>query len=120
MKRDIELIRAILLKSEEQPPDKLLYSTNIHVEGFDSATIDGHILLLEEAGLIEVQKAQTANDSPYSIKRLTWDGHDFVSNAKNPSVWKKFRTTLKEKGGTVAWAVMLDLLKQIAKQIVLG
>jgi Hypothetical protein (DUF2513) len=78
MKRDLDLIRQILLKLEADEPCNL-------VEGVDEFTITKHLGLLLEAGLIKGIAHETDQSSVYwvDVDRLTWSGHDFLDSARN-------------------------------------
>jgi hypothetical protein len=41
------------------------------------------------------------------LKRLTWEGHEFLDKAKNEKVWNKAKSIIKEKGISLS----LDALK---------
>jgi len=113
MKRDMELIRKILLTIEEQYIDTALY--NIKIEGYDLKTIAYHCDIMHEAGIISDYGASYAEDELYSfgVGHLTWQGHEFLDAAKNDTVWNKAMTVVKEKGGSVTLDIMKELLGQL-------
>jgi hypothetical protein len=50
------------------------------------------------------------------IRRLTWEGHEFLSKAKNDTVWKKVLQQAEEKSMSTSMTVMNGLLEAAAKK----
>jgi hypothetical protein len=112
MKRDMDLIREILLLAESDGDHK---TTNDYTE----EQIAYHVQLLIDAGLIEGKVISQNRDgrqipSGYFITRLTMAGHDFLDASRENKVWEKAKGTFKEKG--VGWTV--DVLKAVCIQII--
>jgi hypothetical protein len=107
MKRDIDLIRTILLKIEESDdPTKIdvrLFSTNHSIE-----QIQYHLKLLCEAGFIEVKGFR---EIILTVSGLTWSGHDFLDAARDKSRWEKAKEIIFSKLGSNVF--IFDLLKQV-------
>ncbi len=104
MKRDLDLIREILLQVEEREPKQPL---EVKIEGRDRQEIVGHVRLLQEAGFVEA----TFTGGPTAIvHRLTWDGHEFLDSVRESNIWAKVRERLKEVGGTAS----IDIVKALA------
>lgn len=113
MKRDMNLYRAILLKAEEAPARTMV---DIQPEDFDERSNDElieHVQLLEEEGLLEA----TFTRDGASIKRLTAQGHDFLDLSRNETVWKQALQRASQMGGSISLALVQELLKRIAAQI---
>lgn len=117
MKRDLELFRLILLKIEELPVGKCL-SPPLEIKDYDEEIVFEHVRLLQEANLIEA--VVVLNPRTYEISRLLNDGHDFVANAKNPTIWKKTVDFVSGKGGDVSLAVFKGVLTRVASEYFLG
>src|SRR5690348_12661169 len=101
MKRDMDLVRAILFEIEKIP-----YTGNpvdVQVDGHSHAEISYHILLLTEAALIASQHTGPS----YKPLRLTWDGHEFLDAARNDTMWAKAKETVTKNTG----ALSLEALK---------
>ena len=108
MKRDLNLIRDILLWAEENCDGytyESLYQFDL-LQSHGRKVIDEHITLTLERGLIEASHASNG----YAIRRLTWDGHDFIANAKVPAVWD----TAKKIAGSLAFGVFCNVLTKVA------
>lgn len=111
MKRDMELIRLLLLQREADPepgPDLSHYSVKEQVF---------HGALVVEAGLVHGSVLIDQEGQPKGVimLRLTWAGYDFLEAAKNEGVWNKAKRTIAEKGLTVTFDIMSELLKSIIK-----
>jgi Hypothetical protein (DUF2513) len=115
MKRDMELIRELMLTIELQNDDR---DTNLQPAGHDESQINYHLELLIEAGLVvgEVHHMMGGNPPVIRIERLSWEGHEFLDNARNEPVWKDTMKQVKEKGGSVAVGILTQILASAAKQ----
>lgn len=76
MKRDMDLVREILMKIEDLPHTCGFHT--IAVEGRHKGEISYHVLLLHEAGLIEAQNLTSQDGVDWKPKRLTYAGHEFL------------------------------------------
>ena len=118
MKRDVDLIRQIILQAE-QANEKINVGAKFKVKGYDDILVAKHIELLVEAGLLKARLTRTDTDGVVGayVERLTWDGHEFLDAARNESVWNKAKVTIKEKVGTVSFEVLKTLLIKISKSL---
>ena len=96
MKRDMELVRKVLLAVESG-------QANHAIDGYDDDTIKYHKALVIQAGLAEgsVLKSGTGNrEIPASVmlKKLTWAGHDFIDAIASDSNWAKVKDFLQDAG----------------------
>lgn len=96
MKRDMELIRKVLLAAESG-------QANSSIDGYDEDTIKYHKALVIEAGLAEgsVLKSGAGNreiPAAVMIKKLTWAGHDFIDAIALDSNWTKVKDFLQDAG----------------------
>ncbi len=94
MKRDLDLIRTILLQVEEK--DRRFSPEE--VEGHSLEKVDYHLVLLLEAGLIGGSKFSNGFvSSSVLVTQLTWSGHDFLDAARNKSIWEKAKKYVAAK-----------------------
>jgi hypothetical protein len=116
MKRDMDLVRSILLWIEQQDCGRNVGWT-IEIEGFTDEQIGYHIHLMGQAGLLEAHETTSMSDtSPSAIPiALTWSGHDFLESAKDETLWSKAKKSVIQPAGGVAFNVLLEWLKAEAK-----
>lgn len=85
MKRHKSLIREILEYAEENADDGLSPCVP-KVTCFTAHEIDYHIRLCAQAGFIEIEKRgsiKNTNLNAYSIKNLTWHGHEELDRLRS-------------------------------------
>ncbi len=113
MKRDMDLLRELLLKLESFPKEPgAIYGfagdgPEVAVDGASPDQIIYHLELLSEAGFIE---SPGLAGREILFKRLTWSGHDFLDSVRDPKVWAKTKQGVGAAGGFT-----IDLLKDLAK-----
>jgi hypothetical protein len=115
MKRDMELIKKILIEFEQEevfPPRE----GKMTVGGYDNAIVDYHIVLLEESGLITGDIYYGEDREIYnSCLRLTWYGHEFLDAAKNEGLWNKVKAKMKEKSIDLPFTIFRESLMLFVK-----
>ncbi|WP_374347880.1 DUF2513 domain-containing protein [Chitinimonas sp.] len=114
MKRDMDLVRNLLLKLEDMPvrpggvvlldPAELV----LQIDGATQEEIQYHLRLMREARFID--NGGTNPLIGISFRALTWEGHDFLDSVRDPDVWAKTKS-----GAMAAGGFTMDLLKEIAK-----
>jgi hypothetical protein len=115
MKRDMDLVRKILLAIEasERPLD----STLIRISGYAGDSITEHMRLLNEAGLIEgIASYSVEHRLKWIELRLTWGGHDFLDAARNETLWNDTMVMVRTQSGSVAFDVLKRLLADAAHE----
>lgn len=97
MKRDMELVRLILLKIEEEYVSTALQ--DIKIEGYDKETIAYHCKIMYENGLISDYKPYYAGNKLmwFSVGSLTWDGNEYLDTVRDESMWAKIKAFIKDK-----------------------
>lgn len=109
MKRDMDLIRKILLDLEQN--DIARYK-QMELEGYDPLAIGYHCYLLQQAGLIEAADA-TSNQYflPHFIPLyLTWDGYEFLNGVKEPSDWERIKKKVVQPTGGFVFSLAKDVI----------
>ena len=116
MKRDMELIRELMLAIESRDGD--FNYESVEAIGYEEPQIEYHLELLIEEKLVigQVQRMKEGFSPIILVEKLSWSGHEFLDNARNESVWKETAKIVKEKGGSVAVAVLTQILASVAKQ----
>lgn len=115
MKRDMDLVRSILLALEAVPegqdvPNPLL------IEGYSEEVVGHHVYLLGQAGLLKVANFGYLSGSSEQALPLnvTWAGHDFIDTMRSQDVWEKTKQAMKEAGGG-GFGMMLEFGKKVAE-----
>ena len=125
MKRDMDLIRLILLKIEEEHKSTAIY--NLAIDGYDKETVAYHCKILHEVGFISDYKPFYANNRlcEFRVGGLTWEGCDYLDKVRDNSVWSKTKDAITQKGlplvfetiTTVANAFITSVAEGVANSI---
>ena len=116
MKRDMDLIRLLLLEQEQGEPPAGLSEYPQDVQAY-------HAALLVEAGLVVgiVDEGPSGEVAATIVNRLTWAGHDFLDAARSDTTWNKVKGKVVKSGLSLTFSTLLEVLKfeahaQLAKQ----
>ncbi|KZB99366.1 hypothetical protein AU375_04442 [Methylobacterium radiotolerans] len=124
MKRDMDLVREVLLKLEALPmrPGSMIvisgYDEEMAIDGHKPEEVEYHMTMLRNAGFLDSPGAQPAGNG-ITFRSLTWEGHDFLDTVRDPEVWKRTKAGASKVGG---WTfefikqVGTAYLKQVAKE----
>jgi hypothetical protein len=102
MRRNIELIRKLLLRLESLPINNGEgYSLSpqdkeIAIEGY-SLDETYHLSLLREMGFADCPGSQPLMG--ITFLGLTWSGHDYLDAVRNPEMWRKTKEGAEAAGG---------------------
>ncbi len=125
MKRDWDVVRFILTQVEAAespiqhlddttyPNDVLGYHANLLVN--DAKLIKGSCRII----------GGTGGEYGYTLKNLNWDGHNFLEQIRDETVWEKTKEKLRSTGvaftietiKAVAGAIIKDQLKSIGIEV---
>ena len=112
MKRDMDLIREILLGIEaaQVKPGAFLgfRGDKPIISGYDPADCLYNLRLAIDEGLVESN--QDHGGLLVGVTGLTWKGHDFLDQVRDPEIWRITKEGAKEAGG-----FSFDLLAALAK-----
>lgn len=116
MKRDMELIREILLEMEksEHPLKAEVFATKEKPKKIVAYNME----LMEEAGLVKLMKQAGDNDPYYfiQVQKITWEGYDFLANVRDDEVWKKVKLKIAQIAGDVSFSIIKNVAVQIVSQ----
>ncbi|KKC27243.1 DUF2513 domain-containing protein [Sphingomonas sp. SRS2] len=113
MRRDSDLIRAILLAIENEDRCEVLRMPDIN--GYDDETVHFHARLLVEKGFLKTYFPDRAGRQPWTCIRLTWEGYDFLDAIRDPVVWRWVKHSAAKVG---SWSI--ETLAAIAKSMILA
>jgi len=112
MKRDWDVIRAVMLRVEEGDGVKEVSSSDF--PPIDPSLVAYNMFLLREAGLAEGSGREpgTVNGEPLQwIDRLTWQGHEVLDRIRGEPLWSRIKDVAKEKGVDIT----VDSIKALTK-----
>lgn len=118
MKRDMDVIRALMLKLEALPinghaifavgPD----DEEIAVANASVDQIAYHLRLIYDQGFLD-SPGEPFLSGQIPFRGLTWAGHDFIDSIRDDDVWRKTKTQAEKVG---SWTV--DILSGFAKAVI--
>ena len=111
MRRNLELIRDILEDIEANCSGTRFYSIGAEKFNVSKEELDFHCRLVQERGLAK----GTMSSAGIQFSGLTWEGMDFLDDARNPNVW---RDAIKA-AGNASLAVFQEVMKAVAKALAL-
>jgi Hypothetical protein (DUF2513) len=113
MKRDMDLIRSILLAFEKDESKR--HGKRVIADLADDDQISMHLALLEDAGFLDTQiiRMGVGGASLHSGWRLTWEGHEFIEKIRDPEIWTKTKAGATKVG---SWSI--KLISDIAAGII--
>ena len=115
MKRDLDLLRNMMLRIEELDSSKHKITSASFEDLCDNASaISLHIELLNDIGYIEIaHEVYIGSFKDFIIGRLTFDGYDYLDAVRNQSIWDKTKEKLQAIGGSAT----LDIVKSLAVSV---
>jgi Hypothetical protein (DUF2513) len=116
MKRDMELIRRLLLAMETHSP---LGAGRIRVAGFDDETIAYHCYLLHQADYIEAANATSMDGFDCIPLRITFSGQQFLATIRDDTIWQKIQTRVGRHLADLPLEVVSKIGTKLAEQWVI-
>lgn len=117
MKRDLDLIRKIVLTIEDHQHGRAPRA--IEVDGYTDEQIGYHSYLIVDAGLADgIDATCMDNKSPeWIITHLTSAGHDFADAIRNDTVWSKTKSKLVQVGSGASIQIVTQLAASYVKSM---
>ncbi len=116
MKRDMDLVRRILLEIEAHKhgfaPSRLVF------DGCDDEVVAYHVHLMGQARLLNVKTyGSSSTKSPSAIPiSMTWEGHEFLDAARPESIWNQAKERVGAELASVPFEVFKALLLALAAE----
>ena len=121
MKRDMDLIRKILMRIEEYPhfPEVSAGRPEIPMDfdGYQQEEVYYNLQLLAKAGLVNSDSGNTY--SYRFVHGLTWQGHEFLDLMKKHTAWEIAKRQMQKTVG-MAFEVLMKVLIETATKAALG
>lgn len=119
MKRDMDLVRKLLLETEksEAPFDPTQNKTFID---YTDDMLYYHVELLQGHNLLDaqIQRGFSGKVISCNIISLTWDGADYVDAIRESKVWDRTKRVVKEAVGSTTMGVIKEAAVMIAKKLI--
>lgn len=108
MKRDMDLVRQILLAAEAQPIGETLEG----LDGVEQDVFSLHVIWMKEAGLVHAAVSEYMDGGAAAfVFRLTWSGCEFADAVRSDTLWKKAKTDVLKPGMSFTFDVLKEWLK---------
>lgn len=118
MKLNNECVRDILLSVEEIPLNSYADENSIlsfrHLQNYDAETITYAVLKLLEANYLNGTSQYFFSGVAFTVDSLTWEGHKFLDNIRDPKIWKETKRATSKIG-----SVALDVLSSVASETII-
>lgn len=116
VRRDMDLVRTILLRVEDaHEPLDLADLVEKDASEEDEQVVAHHVsLLVEQAGFMKGIDVSSHDGDNWIDLSLTWAGHEFLDNVRDPDVWRQTKVGAKKAGG-----FSLQILAKIAEAVVM-
>lgn len=114
MKRDMDLIRLVLMDAEEKD--------SVDLSAYSHKEIVYHKYLIIDAKLAHGDASRATDDEGNPevyhawVSVPTWEGHEFLDAARSESVWKDATGKIAKTGATVSFDVLKAVLVAITKE----
>tara|TARA_R110000782_G_scaffold19665_1_gene53542 strand:- start:1911 stop:2297 length:387 start_codon:yes stop_codon:yes gene_type:complete len=101
MKRDMDLIRSLLLFLEERDDLSLIQASDILIGDASQPQVQYHLNLMFQAGLIDGEPVRSTSSDrliyvvPFA---LTWTGHEFLESVRDPEIWRQAKSGASKAG----------------------
>jgi hypothetical protein len=125
VQRDMDLIRTLLLRIDADPmcdgmhwllPDKSSDLGGLDISGHSFDEVAYHLNLLIEAGFLKGRPPIDPMSMPV-LSRLTWQGHEFLDDIRDESIWTKTKERLKGLPSVALSVVMQIAEAEIKKKL---
>ena len=122
MRRDLDLIRCLLLRIEERGPGEYKPSALVQ-EGESEELVLFHIALLADAGFIAVRSRDGMEDWKHlrssrglSIFRMTSQGFDYLDSIRSDEIWSGVKGRITQESQAFPFELIKDLGISLIKQ----
>lgn len=117
MKRDMDLVRDLLLYFEAKTELAGIHAEDVEIEGYSETQIGLHLNIMAEAGLLICEPFRSSTNPDRFIRifvfDLSWKGHEYLDTIRDPKIWKRTKSTLGRIGNW-SFAIALDIAKSLA------
>tara|TARA_R110002072_G_scaffold163702_1_gene316536 strand:+ start:76 stop:459 length:384 start_codon:yes stop_codon:yes gene_type:complete len=113
MKRDMDLIRTILLEAEKVSERNIVRRQKpFEVKVASEAVLLDHMNLMQNAGLLSNFRNQFGDEQKDSLS-ITWAGYEFLETVRDDEIWREAKNVAQKAGG-----FSIEILGEIAKGLI--
>lgn len=114
MKRDLDLLREILLQTESSASSGITASDFVS-DDRSAEAVSFHIQLLLDAGYIEAIEFKTLSRlyPDFIIKRITFSGYEYLDSVRSDRVWQETKSRVAKIG-----SASVDVIKSVASEVI--
>ena len=119
MKRDLDLIRDMMLRIEAcHPKDGKITSETFKDLCDDEEKVAFHLFLLYDVGFIVAEPVSHSKMrcSDYIVEYLTFIGCDYLDSIRDQSVWNSIKEKLRRIGGNATLDILTDLASSLLRE----
>ena len=112
MKRDLDLVRQLMLQIEALPAAP---PVQYRMSEIEDPVLLAHLEMLIEAGLVNgrISRSQGARGDVISVSGLTWQGHEWVEMVRSQSLWNEVKSAVLDGGGVLTF----ELARAVATKL---
>ena len=112
MKRDLDLVRQLMLQIEALPAAP---PVQYRMSEIEDPVLLAHLEMLIEAGLVngKIARSHGTRGDVISVSGLTWQGHEWVEMVRSHSLWNEVKSAVLDSGGVLSF----ELTKAVASKI---
>ncbi len=111
MKRDMELIRLILITLEDSQQTQGVIPLTI--EGYSDVQVSYHIKILAQNGIVEATDCSTQHGLAWNARGLTWDGHDYIEAVRDEGRWQKAKNWVTNAGKVLTMETLKEAVREL-------
>lgn len=118
MKRDLNLLRDLLLSIESMSPEVQKTYFDFQHLCDDDVKLKYHIFLLVNANFVTYLDTKYSDDNypRYFLFALTMDGADYLDSVRDNDIWTKTQNALSSVGKSIT----LNTVKTVAEKFILS
>ena len=118
MKRDMDLVRRILLETEKA--ESSFNAEQLVCDAYSFDEICYHVELMQAHGLIDamIRKDWGGSAVICRIEALTWDGCDYLDAIRDNGIWAKTKKAIKDTVGSTTISAIKEIAVMVAVQAV--
>ena len=109
----MDFVRQILEEIEKRNPEAS--NPGVDVDGRKPKEILYHLKIMEDARLVEGVKS-----NPVGCIRMTWEGHEFLEQSRDESIWQQAKEKAITATGSVSWLAVRTALTILIKAAITG